>query len=54
MTWGHDGWYPGYLTTVLYWPDKHTAIVVQVNTDDQRELKMPIGKLMEEIATSVF
>jgi len=54
MTWGHDGWFPGYLTEVLYYPDRRTAIAVQVNTDDQRQLKMPLGKVMEAISAAAF
>jgi len=54
ITWGHDGWFPGYLTEVLYYPERKTAIVVQVNTDNQREIGMPLGKLMETISAAVF
>lgn len=36
MTWGHSGFFPGYLTEVMYFPDTKLAIAVQVNTSVQR------------------
>ncbi len=38
MTWGHSGFFPGYLTEVMYFPETRTAIAVQVNTSVQRNL----------------
>ena len=38
MTWGHSGFFPGYLTEVMYFPDSKVAIAVQVNTSVQRSL----------------
>ena len=38
MTWGHSGFFPGYLTEVMYFPDTKVAIAVQVNTSVQRSL----------------
>ena len=31
-TYGHSGFFPGYLTEVRYWPDHRFAIAIQVNT----------------------
>jgi D-alanyl-D-alanine carboxypeptidase len=38
MTYGHSGFFPGYLTEVMYFPDAKVAIAVQVNTSVQRSL----------------
>lgn len=35
---GHDGFFPGYLTTVAWFPSQGFAIAVQTNTDDVRAL----------------
>jgi D-alanyl-D-alanine carboxypeptidase len=32
---GHGGWYPGYRTSMSYFPDHKIAIAIQVNTDFQ-------------------
>ena len=38
MTYGHSGFFPGYLTEVMYFPETRTAIAVQVNTSVQRSV----------------
>jgi D-alanyl-D-alanine carboxypeptidase len=53
-SYGHDGWFPGYLTTMVYYPDRRTALAIQFNTDDQRKLKIPFAKYMEEMSRVVF
>ncbi len=40
MSWGHSGFFPGYITSMLYFPDKKTAITVQVNTSDPTKLSL--------------
>jgi D-alanyl-D-alanine carboxypeptidase len=32
LTYGHSGFFPGYLTDMMYFPDKRIAIAVQVNS----------------------
>ncbi len=54
MTWGHDGWFPGYLTEVVYYPEHKTAIAIQLNSDDQRAMGTSLGKLIEGISASIF
>lgn len=39
---GHDGFFPGYLTSVAWFPDRGVAVAVQVNTDDVRRLGGPL------------
>lgn len=37
---GHSGWFPGYLTDAVYFPEHDLALAIQFNTDDLSELKM--------------
>lgn len=34
--WGHQGWFPGYLSELMYFPEQGFSIAVQVNTDNVR------------------
>ena len=36
--WGHSGFFPGYLTEMIYLPGKRIAVAVQVNTSNQRAI----------------
>ena len=38
-TYGHSGWFPGYLTDCLYVPESDLALAIQFNTDNVRQLK---------------
>lgn len=49
-TWGHSGWFPGWLSDVQYWPKQKIAIAVQCNTDDQRASGRPFRAIIAEIA----
>lgn len=53
-SYGHGGWFPGYLSEMEYFPSKKTAIAIQFNTDDLRLLKrMPHAYLLE-LARVIF
>lgn len=39
-TYGHSGWFPGYLTDAIYLPEIDLALAIQFNTDDLALLKM--------------
>lgn len=54
ITYGHSGWFPGYLSDVQYFPDYKTAIAVQFNTDDLKKLKLRPRAYVEEVARIVF
>lgn len=49
-SYGHSGFFPGYLTDVMYFPDKKIAIAVQVNTSVGQSLGKPLGRVLAEIA----
>ncbi len=47
-SYGHEGWYPGYLSAMEYFPEHRVAIAVQFNTDIGQKLKRgPRGYLFE-------
>ena len=52
---GHSGFFPGYMTDMMYFPEQKVAIAVQVNTSVGRSLGKPLGRvlveMMEVIAT---
>jgi len=50
-TYGHSGWFLGYLTDMAYFPDRKVAVAIQYNTDAPRSLGMAPLALLEEIAT---
>lgn len=46
-SYGHSGWYPGYLTDAIYIPELDLALSIQFNTDDFKKLKeSPYSYLM--------
>lgn len=52
-SYGHSGWFPGYMTDVHYFPDLKVAVAVQFNTDDMRKLKMSPTRFAHEVAKVV-
>jgi len=47
---GHDGFMPGYLTAMGYFPDSGIAAAVQVNIDDGRSVGMPMHEVLVRLA----
>lgn len=43
---GHDGFMPGYLTTMGYFPEQGVAAAIQINTDDGRSVRMPLHTVL--------
>jgi D-alanyl-D-alanine carboxypeptidase len=39
VTYGHGGWFPGYLSEMEYIPQERIAVAIQFNTDDFRAIK---------------
>ncbi|MEO5858164.1 MAG: serine hydrolase domain-containing protein, partial [Pyrinomonadaceae bacterium] len=54
LTYGHSGFFPGYLTEMMYFPDKKIAIAVQVNSSAPQIFggKSP-SRLIVEIAEMI-
>lgn len=55
ISYGHGGWFPGYLSEMEYFPQYKAAIAVQLNTDDIRnKLKKRPRAFVAEVASLIF
>jgi D-alanyl-D-alanine carboxypeptidase len=48
-SYGHSGFFPGYMTDMMYFPEKKIAIAVQVNTSVGRSLGKPLSRVLIEV-----
>lgn len=39
ISYGHGGWFPGYLTEMDYFPDKNLSVAIQLSSDDRQKMK---------------
>lgn len=46
---GHSGFYPGYMTDMIYFRDKRIAISIQANTSDFKNLKIGLYRCAMEL-----
>jgi len=53
ISWGHSGFFPGYLTEMAYFPDHGVAVAVQVNSSDFQNMRISVGRILMELATLV-
>lgn len=49
---GHEGFFPGYMSHMRYWPEHGVAVAVQVNTSEFAALPQPLGRLCDELLVS--
>jgi D-alanyl-D-alanine carboxypeptidase len=42
VSYGHSGFFPGYVTEMMYFPESKIAIAVQVNTSVPRVTSKPL------------
>ena len=54
LTYGHSGFFPGYMTDMMYFPDKKTSIAVQVNSSVPKNLGKPLARVLIESAEIIF
>ena len=47
-SYGHSGFFPGYMTDMMYFPEHKVAVAVQVNTSVGRSLGKPLGRVLVE------
>ena len=47
-SYGHSGFFPGYLTDMMYFPEHKVAVAVQVNTSVGRSLGKPLSRVLVE------
>lgn len=48
---GHDGFIPGYLGTMAWYPEQRIAGALLLNSDDARALGRPLSAVLDEIVT---
>jgi D-alanyl-D-alanine carboxypeptidase len=48
-TYGHSGFFPGYMTDMMYFPEHKVALALQVNTSVGRSLGKPLGRVLVEL-----
>jgi D-alanyl-D-alanine carboxypeptidase len=54
ITYGHGGWFPGYISEMEYFPEKRIAMAVQFNTDDLSKTKGIGHNTLLQLAEVVF
>ncbi len=47
-SYGHSGFFPGYMTDMMYFPEHKVALAVQVNTSVGRSLGKPLSRVLVE------
>lgn len=47
---GHSGFFPGYVTELLYFPELGAALAAQVNTSVPRSTPQPLSRFLVELA----
>jgi D-alanyl-D-alanine carboxypeptidase len=53
-SYGHGGWFPGYLSQMEYFPNEKIALAIQFNTDSVRQLKKAPRRYLLDIAHIVI
>ena len=54
LTYGHSGFFPGYMTDMMYFPEHKIALAVQVNSSVPQNLGKPLGRVLVEAAEIVL
>ena len=49
VSYGHSGFFPGYMTDMMYFPEQKVAVAVQVNTSVGRNLGKPLSRVLVEM-----
>jgi D-alanyl-D-alanine carboxypeptidase len=52
-SYGHSGFFPGYMTDVMYFPEHKFSVAVQVNSSVPKNLGKPLGRFLTEAAETV-
>ena len=53
IAYGHSGFFPGYMTEVLYFPEKDLCVAIQSNSSDFRQLKIPLLRCLITMANEI-
>ena len=52
VTYGHSGFFPGYLSEMRYWPSSGIAVAVMTNTSLARAVGTPLGAIADRLAAT--
>ncbi|HEY1007587.1 MAG TPA: serine hydrolase domain-containing protein [Sphingobacteriaceae bacterium] len=50
LTYGHSGWFPGYVSDCMYDPSTDLAVAIQFNTDNGRQLKQSTETYLKQLS----
>lgn len=53
VSYGHSGFFPGYMTDMMYFPDQKISVAVQVNSSVPKDLGKPLSRVLVEIAQAI-
>ena len=53
VAYGHSGFFPGYMTEMMYFPGQNMCVAIQTNSSDFKNLRIPLLKCLMEIASVV-
>lgn len=53
LCYGHSGFFPGYMTDMMYFPEYKIAVAVQVNTSVPQNLGKPLGRVLVEMIEAI-
>lgn len=54
LTYGHSGFFPGYMTDMMYFPDSKISVAVQVNSSVPKNIGKSLGRVLVEAAETVL
>jgi len=52
-TYGHSGFFPGYLAELVYFPDYGISIAILTNTSDVKNLKLGLNRITTILANAL-
>jgi D-alanyl-D-alanine carboxypeptidase len=53
ISYGHSGFFPGYITEMIYFPEHKFAVAVQVNTSAPRATGKPLSLFISDLAAII-
>ena len=54
VSYGHGGWFPGYLSEMEYFPKYRIALAIQLNTDDIRKIRTREHDCIVALGQAIF
>lgn len=54
LTYGHSGFFPGYMTDMMYFPAEKISVAVQVNSSVPQNLGKPLSRVLVESAATIM